>query len=61
MMNMNPMELMQKFNQFKQQMLQQNPGMNPQDMVNQMMQSGKVTQQQFEQARSFANMLGMKL
>lgn len=61
MMNMNPMELMQKFNQFKQQMLQQNPGMKPQDMVNQMMQSGKVTQQQFEQARSFANMLGMKL
>lgn len=60
MMNMNPMQLMQQFTQFKQQMLTQNPGMNPQDMVNQMMQSGKVTQQQFEQARNFANMFGMK-
>ena len=61
MMNMNPMEIMKQFTKFKQQMLNQNPGMNPQDMVNQMMQSGKVTQQQFEQARNFANMLGMKL
>lgn len=59
-MNMNPAQLMQQFNQFKQQMLNQNPGMDPQDMVNQMVQSGKVSQQQFEQARNFANMLGMK-
>lgn len=59
-MNFNPMTLLQQLPQFKQQMLQQNPNMNPQDMVNQMLQSGKISQQQFEQARNFANMLGVK-
>lgn len=60
-MNMNPAQMMQQFNQWKQNMLNQNPNMNPQDIVNQMMQSGKISQQQFEQARSFANMFGIKL
>lgn len=57
----NPMQMIQQIMNFKQNMLQQNPNMNPQDMINEMMKSGKITQQQFEQARSFANMFnGMK-
>ena len=60
-MNFNPMQIMQQFNQWKQNMINQNPNMNPQDMVNQMMQSGKISQQQFEQARNFASMLGIKI
>lgn len=58
---MNPMQMMKDFQKFKQDMQAKNPGMNPQEMVNQMVQSGKVTQQQFEQARSIANSLGIKI
>jgi hypothetical protein len=60
-MNMNPAQLVQQFNQFKQQFQQQNPGVNPQDYIQQLMNQGKVSQQQFEQARSFAGMFGFKL
>lgn len=59
-MNFNPMSMLQQLPQFKANMLKQNPNMNPQDMVNQLLQSGKISQQQFEQARNFANMLGIK-
>lgn len=59
---MNPMQMLQQIQQFKQNMLQQNPKMNPQDMVNQLVNSGKVSQQQFEQARGMLSMFpGMKL
>ena len=58
---MNPMQMMQDFQKFKQDMMSKNPNMNPQEMVNQMVSSGKVTQAQFEQARNFANMLGIKM
>lgn len=53
----NPMEMMQKIQQFRRDMLAKNPGMNPQEMVNQMVSSGKVTQAQFEQAKQFAGMM----
>jgi hypothetical protein len=57
----NPMQMMQKFQQFKQEMMAKNPGMNPQEYVNQLVTSGKVSQAQFEQAKSFAGMFsGMK-
>lgn len=59
-MNMNPMQIMQQAMNFRQQMLANNPNMNPQEMVNQMVSSGKVSQQQFEQARSIVESLGMK-
>ena len=55
---MNPMELLKQFPKFKQDMMAQNPGMNPQEMVNQMVSSGKISQQQFEQARQFAQQFG---
>jgi hypothetical protein len=58
---MNPMQMMKDFQKFKQDMQSKNPGMNPQEMVNQMVSSGKVTQAQFEQARSIANSLGIKI
>ena len=57
---MNPMQMMQQFNNFRQQMLQKNPNMNPQEMVTQMMQNGQISQTQFEQARKFAEMFGVK-
>lgn len=58
---MTPMEMMKNFQQFKQDMMSKNPNMNPQEMVNQMVSSGKVSQAQFEQARSIASMLGIKM
>jgi hypothetical protein len=58
---MNPMQIMGQVKQFRENMLRQNPGMNPQEMVNQMVSSGKVSQQQFEQARSIVESLGLKL
>ncbi len=57
---MNPMQMMRDFQRFKQDMQSKNPNMNPQEMVNQMVSSGKVTQAQFEQARNLANSLGIK-
>lgn len=57
---MNPMQMMKDFQKFKQDMQAKNPNMNPQEMVNQLVSSGKVTQAQFEQARNLANSLGIK-
>jgi hypothetical protein len=58
---MNPMDMMKNFQKFKADMEAKNPGMNPQDMINKMMASGQVSQAQFEQARNFASMLGIKM
>jgi hypothetical protein len=55
---MNPMELLKQFPKFKQDMMAKNPGMNPQEMVNQMVSSGKISQAQFEQARQMAQQFG---
>ena len=57
---MNPMQIMGQVKQFRENMLRQNPNMNPQEMVNQMVSSGKVTQQQFEQARNMVESMGLK-
>lgn len=58
---MNPMQMMQQFQSWKQAFTQKNPGVNPQEHVQQLMNQGKISQQQFEQARSMANMLGFKI
>lgn len=54
----NPMQMLAQFNQFKQQMA----GKDPEAMVNELLRSGKMTQQQFEQlkaqAQSFMSLLG---
>ena len=61
-MPMNPMQMfgnmqnmMAQFNQFRQQIQQQ--GINPQQQIMQLLQSGKMSQQQFEQLKAMASML----
>lgn len=61
-MPMNPMQMfgnmqnmMTQFNQFRRQIQQQ--GINPQQQVMQLLQSGKMSQQQFEQLKQMASML----
>lgn len=61
-MPMNPMQMfgnmqnmMTQFNQFRNQIQQQ--GINPQQQVMQLLQSGKMSQQQFEQLKAMASML----
>lgn len=49
----NPMAMMQQFAQFKQQM----QGKDPQKMVEQMLASGQMSQQQFEQLKGMAESL----
>lgn len=62
MMNMNPLQLMQQFNAFRQNWLQQNPNISPQQAVQNLLNSGKMSQQQFEQFRNIANSFsGMKM
>lgn len=59
---MNPLQMMQQFQQFRQNWLQQNPNTSPQQAVQQLLNSGKMTQQQFEQFRAIANgFSGMKM
>ncbi|SFA75704.1 hypothetical protein [Selenomonas ruminantium] len=59
---MNPLQMMQQFNQFRQNWLQQNPNTSPQQAVQQLLNSGKMSQQQFEQFRKIANgFSGMKM
>lgn len=59
---MNPLQMMQQFNQFRQNWLQQNPNTSPQQAVQQLLNSGKMSQQQFEKFRNIANSIsGMKM
>ena len=51
----NMQTMMAQFNQFRQQIQQQ--GINPQQQVMQLLQSGKMSQQQFEQLKAMASML----
>lgn len=59
---MNPLQMMQQFQQFRQNWLQQNPNVSPQQAVQNLLNSGKMSQQQFEKFRNIANSLsGMKM
>ena len=49
----NPMQMLQQFGEFKRQM----HGKDPQKIVNSLLQSGKMSQQQFEQLKQQANAL----
>ena len=51
----NPQQLFQQVNNFAQQLQQQSNGMTPQQMVQNLLNSGKVSQGQYEQARSIVN------
>lgn len=48
-----PMSMVQQFNQFRQQM----KGVNPQNMVMDMLRSGKINQQQLNQAQQMAQQM----
>lgn len=50
-----PQNFQNKFNQFQQQINQQ--GINPQQQVQQLLNSGQMSQQQFNQLRMIANAL----
>ena len=55
----NMQNMMAQFQQFRQQIQQQ--GINPQQQVQELLRSGKMSQQQFEQYRQIAQMFtGMK-
>lgn len=65
-MPMNPMQMfgnmqnmMQQFNQFRNQIQQQ--GINPQQQVQELLRSGKMSQQQFEQLKAIASMLSGRM
>ena len=49
----NPMQMISQFPQFMQQMR----GQNPQQLLNQMLQSGRVSQQQLNKAQQMANQM----
>lgn len=49
----NPMQMMGQFPQFMNQMR----GKNPQQVLNQMMQSGRISQQQLNQAQQMARQM----
>ena len=51
----NPQQLFQQVNNFAQMLSQQSNGMTPQQMVQNLLNSGKVSQGQYEQARSIVN------
>jgi len=56
----NPIQFMQRFKDFAQQFRQS--GQNPQQVVQQLLNQGKMTQDQFNQYRNFANQItGMRL
>ena len=50
----NMQNMMAQFNQFRQQIQQQ--GINPQQQVMELLKSGKMSQQQFEELKQVANM-----
>ena len=55
----NQQDFVNKFQEFKKQFEQQNPNMTPRDVVQKMLESGRMSQTQFNQLRNIANqMLG---
>lgn len=60
---MTPIEMLRNVNPaaFKADMQAKYPGMTPQEIVSKMVTSGQITTAQYENARSLANMLGIKM
>lgn len=50
-------QLMQNFNNFAQQFRSQNQNVTPQQKVQELLNSGQMTQQDFNQLREIANMI----
>lgn len=58
---MNPMQMFQEYQKFRQAFEGNNPGMNPQQFIQKLLNEGKVNPQMVEQARAMAQMVGVKL
>lgn len=58
---MNPIDLLAQFKDFREKFMSDKPGMSPQSQIQQLLNSGKASQEQLEQARSLAAMVGVKL
>ena len=55
MLMQNPQQLFQQVNNFAGQLRQQNNGLTPQQIVQNMLNQGKMSQAQFNQFRDIAN------
>lgn len=58
---MNPMQMFQEYQKFRQAFEGNNPGVSPQQYIQNMMNQGKVSPQMLERARAMAQMVGVKL
>ena len=54
---MNPQQLLSGFSSFVENFKRQNPGVNPQAMVQNLLNQGKMTQEQFNKCRDMANQM----
>lgn len=54
-MNLNANNIMQQLSQFQQQIMQQ--GIDPKAMVQQLLNSGRMSQEQFNQLRAIVNQI----
>ena len=54
----NVQNMMNQFQQFRNQIQQQ--GIDPQQQVQELLRSGRMSQQQFEQLKQMANMFGIR-
>lgn len=55
--NMNPAQFMQEFNKFKADYEKQNPGVDPQKKVEELVRTGKMSLEQYENLRNMANLI----
>ena len=58
---MNPFQMIGEFQKFQKEFKAQNPNMNPRDFIQNLLNNGKATPEQLEQARSMASAVGVKL
>lgn len=58
---MNPMQMFQEYQKFRESFEGNNPGVSPQQYIQNMMNQGKVSPQMLERARAMAQMVGVKL
>lgn len=58
---MNPMQVFQEYQKFRETFEGNNPGVSPQQIIQNMLNEGEVSQQMVEQARAMAQMVGLKM
>lgn len=58
---MNPLQMLGDFQKFQKEFQEQHKDMNPRSYIQNLLNAGKATPEQLEQARSMASMVGVKL